>query len=519
MMTRLLVAVPLLLTAFSALLPAAAEEAREVTWKDLLPSEAVEFDDPFAELSKEQLQNLGMIARVRNLLARDAIDPDGESARNEKKLVAELEAQGIDVDWILSQRDRVIEQRKKQAEQVDASMAGKTIRIPGYVLPLREDQSRITEFLLVPWVGACIHTPPPPPNQMIHVSAPDGVENRGRFTPVWIEGTLHLEPAEYQLFLVDGSGTVKVAYNMTAPIISSYSASDSDTLAEVEVPEEALKGHGLWQAWQTRVSLLFTKTMTDISERRSSGPLLWGLVVAFLYGVVHTLGPGHGKAVVVSYFIGHGGSLGRGIRMGTQIAVFHVLSAILVVWLTDFAVRQTTGQAPSDYRMVRLASYATIAGIGAFMLWKAVRSSGRREHHHDHGHHHDHSDGCCSCASLHEKKGPSGWLALAVGSVPCTGALLVLLFGMANDLLIPAILLVCAISLGMAVAMSGIGLLAIVGRNSVERRLGEERRGRFASRARIAAAALVLAIGCGLFLVTWSLPTASPKPLSQAMNP
>ena len=103
----------------------------------------------------------------------------------------------------------------------------------------------------------------------------------------------------------------------------------------------------------------------------------------------------------------------------------------------------------------------------------------------------------------------SGWLALAVGSVPCTGALLVLLFGMANDLLVPAILMVLAISAGMAVAMSGIGVLAILGRQLVDRRLegNEEKHRRFVGGARIAGAAVVLLIGVGLFSWTFSYET------------
>ena len=153
--------------------------------------------------------------------------------------------------------------------------------------------------------------------------------------------------------------------------------------------------------------------------------------------------------------------------MGVQIAIFHVLSAIIVVWITDFAVRHATGNAPSDYRLVKLVSYAAIAVIGAFMLRTAIRNA-RVKHSHDHKQDHEHAgdeshhhEGCHACEALADNKGPSAWLALAVGSVPCTGALLVLLFGMANDLLVPAIFMVIAISAGMAIAMSCIGMLAI----------------------------------------------------------
>lgn len=475
--------------------PASATEVREITWEDLLPTDQLEFDDPFEDLTKDQLRDLGMVARFRNLLAREAIDPDGESARNTAERIAGLKAQGIDVDWILSQRERVIEQRKKRAEEVDAGWEGKKIRIPGYVLPLREDKNRITEFLLVPWVGACIHTPPPPPNQMIHVSIPDGMKNRGRFIPFWIEGEIVLKPAEYELFLVDGSANVKVSYTMTTDNIAEYSAKESDILAQVKMPVPT-SDHSWLQNIEMRVSMMFTKSMSNIGAAGSSGPLLTGLLVAFLYGFVHTLGPGHGKSVVISYFIGEGGSLGRGVVMGTKIAIFHVLSAIVVVWITDFTVRQATGAAPSDYRFIKLISYASIMAIGCWMLWKAIRAL---KHTRKHDHHHE---GCSSCAAIENGKGSGagGWLALAVGSVPCTGALLVLLFGMANDLLGPAILIVIMISFGMAVAMSGIGILALMGRRAADRKFGKGRSGHLANGARLISATAVFLIGFGLFL-------------------
>ena len=63
-------------------------------------------------------------------------------------------------------------------EELDAT----TIRMAGYLLPLDYSGRRVTEFLLVPWVGACIHTPPPAPNQVVYVVYPEGFEAEGLFT-------------------------------------------------------------------------------------------------------------------------------------------------------------------------------------------------------------------------------------------------------------------------------------------------------------------------------------------------
>ncbi len=120
-------------------------------------------------------------------------------------------------------------------------------------------------------------------------------------------------------------------------------------------------------------------------------------------------------------------------------------------------------------------------------------------------HHHHHHEGCGCAHPAEPAKGVSGLLSLAVGAVPCTGALIVLLFGLANDLLWPSITLVIAISLGMALALSGVGVAAILGRRFLDRRMGddESRQQRTATILRIGAAAGVFLIGCLLFAVTW----------------
>jgi uncharacterized protein len=67
---------------------------------------------------------------------------------------------------------------------------GKRVRIGGYVVPLDFEATNVKEFLLVPFVGACIHVPPPPPNQIIYVKAAKGFDVAGSFDPVYVTGTL-----------------------------------------------------------------------------------------------------------------------------------------------------------------------------------------------------------------------------------------------------------------------------------------------------------------------------------------
>jgi hypothetical protein len=80
-----------------------------------------------------------------------------------------------------------------EAPVVDA-LDGLTVRLPGFVVPLETDATEISEFLLVPYFGACIHVPPPPANQTVHVVTADGAPYRGElFDTVWVEGRMRVE--------------------------------------------------------------------------------------------------------------------------------------------------------------------------------------------------------------------------------------------------------------------------------------------------------------------------------------
>lgn len=88
------------------------------------------------------------------------------------------------------------------------------VKIAGYLLPLDFEETTVKEFLLVPYVGACIHVPPPPPNQIIYVTSEDGIEVGGMFEPVWITGKL--ETASLSSDLAD------VGYMMTLDEAEPY---------------------------------------------------------------------------------------------------------------------------------------------------------------------------------------------------------------------------------------------------------------------------------------------------------
>ena len=97
-----------------------------------------------------------------------------------------------------------------------AALQGKTIRIGGYPVPLETDtKGRSTLFFLVPYPGACIHVPPPPPNQIMLVRYPEGIALEDIYAPLWVEGVLKIETVSNDLadaaYALDASSVRMVA--------------------------------------------------------------------------------------------------------------------------------------------------------------------------------------------------------------------------------------------------------------------------------------------------------------------
>jgi hypothetical protein len=133
-----------------------------------------------------------------------------------------LEEAGFDVDAMLAKRKEYMEGGRQQGRAVNAELDGQTVRMPGYILPLEFSGKDITEFLLVPYVGACIHTPPPPPNQIVHVKTDKPVSNVTVFSPVWVTGKLSAVSAKKSLSLVDGASEINVGYAIRASVVELY---------------------------------------------------------------------------------------------------------------------------------------------------------------------------------------------------------------------------------------------------------------------------------------------------------
>ena len=104
---------------------------------------------------------------------------------------------------------------------VNNKLEGKAIRIPGYIVPLEEGKNGMTEFLLVPYFGACIHSPPPPANQIIHVLPQSPAKGFRSMDAVWISGTLVREKTDSYM----GASS----YRMQAKAVEAYENNSTRT--------------------------------------------------------------------------------------------------------------------------------------------------------------------------------------------------------------------------------------------------------------------------------------------------
>jgi len=196
------------------------EAPRQVTWDDLAVRLSAA-ENPFARLSMDQLEALADIAGFRDRKARGGKLTEQDIAL-ERKAIDRLKRDGVDIEGLLAKRDEIAAKKIKLASAVNPALDGKTVRLPGYVLPIEFNGKQVTEFLLVPWVGACIHTPPPPPNQIVHVKTDKPLEITGQFDAVWVTGKMVSGVTREAVFITDGTTDIDVGYSMRATQVERY---------------------------------------------------------------------------------------------------------------------------------------------------------------------------------------------------------------------------------------------------------------------------------------------------------
>jgi ABC-type nickel/cobalt efflux system permease component RcnA len=261
---------------------------------------------------------------------------------------------------------------------------------------------------------------------------------------------------------------------------------------------------------QSQVNRAINAQLMEIKAGDKPWALWGGLLIGFLYGVFHALGPGHGKSVIIGYFLGREAHPLRGIAMASWISLSHVVGAIVIVTVVHFILSQSLASPVDEVDGLRVFSYAAILLIGLGMLWSALRGGGHAHAHahgHDHGHGHGHHHHDEHCAHVPGARKEQGILGFAAGFIPCSGAILILVFALTNGIVLSGIAMTLAIAVGMAITLSVMGVGSILVRRQIVLRLPEST---IASRAfSLMGPILVTAIGAVLLCGALLLPTVS----------
>ncbi len=191
--------------------------ADQLSWEQLLPVNVPKIEDPFAELTYDQRLDLVSLAKYR---ISENLNKDQRQIM--KGLQEKLESDGLDIEWLFSKSEEVANYRRKLSSMPNETLTEETYEIPGFITPVEFSDDVVTKFFLVPTLGACIHTPPPPANQIVLVDFPKGVKLTSLNDPIWVKGDLKIKKAKADVTYSDGATDVETIYQMNNVSVRSY---------------------------------------------------------------------------------------------------------------------------------------------------------------------------------------------------------------------------------------------------------------------------------------------------------
>jgi ABC-type nickel/cobalt efflux system permease component RcnA len=207
--------------------------------------------------------------------------------------------------------------------------------------------------------------------------------------------------------------------------------------------------------------------------------------LSFIYGVVHAVGPGHGKTIISSYVVANEETVRRGVIISFIAAGLQALTAIALVGILAFALNASGMQINAWSNQLEMVSYALIALVGAWLLTTQLTAIFRRwrqphvaevyaehaghDHHHAHGehdHHHHQGEACRHIVDARDLAGPFSRrkilaVVFSVGVRPCTGAILVLIFALTQGMFWAGVAATFAMAIGTAITVAALATLAL----------------------------------------------------------
>lgn len=271
--------------------------------------------------------------------------------------------------------------------------------------------------------------------------------------------------------------------------------------------------------WIMAVQSDFYRRLTALVRAiASDGATIWPLVTAgFLYGVFHAAGPGHGKAVISAWIFANESALKRGIALAFAAALLQAMVAIALVSTLGLVVGATARTMTGVTGAVETASFAAVAVLGAWLLWRKAGDVARRIwpglaplHLHAAG---EACDDGCGHVHLPGPKAAAAatWrsmagVVLAAGLRPCSGAIIVLVFALSQKVFAAGIAAAFAMALGTALVTGALAAFSVYAKAGALRlaAAGGPRMALAGSVLETLAAAIVLALGGALLLGLWT---------------
>jgi ABC-type nickel/cobalt efflux system permease component RcnA len=218
--------------------------------------------------------------------------------------------------------------------------------------------------------------------------------------------------------------------------------------------------------------------------------------IAFLYGVLHAVGPGHGKLVVSSLFLARDARLRTAVGISWLVSLLQTVSAIAIVSVVALALGRGGFAVLRDSRRIELVCYGLIALIGLVMLASALREAWA-----------DRSVARAVPDAPGTGQGVvSAGLVLATGLTPCASAIIILLFALGQELYLVGIAACLVMAVGMGLTVSLVGLAAVAVRRGTVRMAGPSSAAThwLKTALGVAGAATITALGLLLFLSAWA---------------
>jgi nickel/cobalt exporter len=319
-------------------------------------------------------------------------------------------------------------------------------------------------------------------------------------------------------------------------------------------PAGGVLSRSSWMAWIFAEQAAFYRSLSGfIRASRDDGAAMWALFgVSFLYGVFHAVGPGHGKAVISSYLVANEETWRRGVTLSFVSAAIQSVVAIIVVAIAAVALGATAKAIGVTVHVVEIVSYVLVILIGLRLLFVKGQSflvaaqqfrtrrslsaaatsvtSGKLFHRHvagaagcahcedgqaDHVHgfhcQDDHDQHASAWGHAHgpepvELAGAGGWrrglsAVMAVGLRPCSGAIIVLIFALAQDLFWTGVGATLLMGLGTAITVAAIATVAVSARQAASRIAKSQAGVGMLAMRGIEVGASVLIIGFGALLL------------------